>query len=245
MKYAIVGWMMLAVWTVFPVVAQEPAPGWKGDLAFGLSSTSGNSDTSSMSFSFSADWRTTGPWTWKNKGTYLKSDNEQETTADVATLDTRLEWKRHARWFAYGQAGYMRDRFKDYDYRLTPGAGFGWQVLKREDRALQLTAGLSAVMLKYRASGETDSYAALEIGNEFAWKVSQSTDFKQSFVANMDVSEPDRYFLKVEMSLSVAINSRWGVKLSFTDSYDNQPVSLDVKQNDTQMIAGITYRFGS
>jgi len=226
-------------------LAAETAPGWKGDLALGLSTTSGNSDTSSFSFSFSADRTADGPWTWKNKGSYMKNEADGETTADITNLDTRLEWQRHERWFVYGQTGYLRDRFKDYNYRITPGAGFGWQVLKRPDKSVKLTAGLSAVMLKYRTSGETDSYAALDLGNEFNWKISESADFKQSLAANMDVSDTDRYFLKLEMALTVAINSRWGVKLSFVDSYDNQPASPDVKKNDTQVMAGITYRFGS
>lgn len=226
------------------VSAAESASGWKGDFSLGFTNTAGNSDTTSLSISFTADRTIDGPWTWKNKGSYLNNDTEGETTADSSTLDTRLEWQRSDSWFAYGQAGYMRDRFKDYDYRLTPGMGFGWQLIQDDKRTLRVTAGMSAVMLKYRDSGETDSYAAVDLGNTFNWKMTPSTQLTQALVLNMDVSDTDRYFLKFELGLSVAINDRWGVKLSFVDNYDNQPVSPDVKKNDTQFIGSIQYRFG-
>lgn len=231
--------MMLAV--VLSGLASER--GFSGDASFGLSSTSGNSDTTSVSFTFTADRQLSERYKWLNKGSYLWSDADGETTSDRTSLDTRLEWHPRERFFGYVQAGYLRDQFKDFDYRLTPGIGAGWTVLKRADKTLDLTAGLSGVFTSYRISGETDSYTAVQLGNTFKWKITDTADLSQSLRFSADISELDRYFIEFEMSLAVSINSRWGLKVSVTDNYESRPPSPDIKKNDTALIAGITYRF--
>ncbi len=217
--------------------------GFKGDASFGLSSTGGNSDTASVSFTFTADRQLSERYKWLNKGSYLWSDSDGETTADRTSLETRLEWHPRKRFFGYVQTGYLRDQFKDFDYRVTPGVGAGWTVLERNAKSLDLTLGLTGVFTAYRDSGETESYTAVTLGNTFKWKITDTADFSQSLRFSADISEMERYFVEFEMSLAVSINTRWGLKVSFTDNYESRPPSPDIKKNDTALIAGITYRF--
>jgi putative salt-induced outer membrane protein len=219
------------------------ADGFTGDASFGLSTTSGNSDTMSLSFTFNANTKIDNTKKWLNKGGYLKAEQDGNDTADNLVFLSRLEWTHSDKFYSYYEVGYLKDKFKDYDYRITPSAGLGYVLFDNGIKSLKFTGGLSEVMISYKSINSTDSYGALTVGNEFKWKISNSADFAQNLKITSDISDFNKYFLVFNMDLSVAINKTWGVKLAFTDNYDNEPVSDTVKKNDTVFIAGITYKF--
>lgn len=219
------------------------AGGFTGDASFGLSSTNGNTDTMSLSFTFNANTQIDNSKKWLNKGSYLKADQNGENSADSLAFETKLEWVHSDRFFSFYEVGFLKDKFKNYDYRITPSIGIGYSMFNDGRKSMKLTGGLSEVMIAYRDSDTSESYGAITFGNEFKYKISSSADFTQNLKVTSDISELDKYFLTFEMNLSVAINKTWGVKLSFTDNYDNQPTAPEIKKNDTVFIAGITYKF--
>lgn len=219
------------------------ADGFYGDASFGLSSTSGNTDTMSLSFTFNANTKIDNSKIWFNKGSYLKAEQDGNDTADSMMFNSKLQWTHSKRFFSYYEVGFLKDKFKNYDYRITPSIGLGYVLFDEGNKILKFTAGFSEVMISYSNNSNSDNYGALTFGNEFRWKISSSADFAQNLKITSDMSEFDNYFLAFEMNLSVAINKTWGVKLSFTDNYDNQPTSPEIKKNDTIFIAGITYKF--
>jgi len=219
------------------------ADGFTGDASFGLSTTSGNSDTMSLSFTFNANTQIDNTKKWLNKGGYLRAEQDGNDTADNLVFSSRLEWTHSDKIYSYYEVGYLKDKFKDYDYRITPSIGLGYVFFDNGVKSLKFTGGLSEVMISYRSMDSTDNYGALTFGNEFKWKISSSADFSQKLSVTSDISDFSKYFLVFNMDLSVAINKTWGVKLAFTDNYDNEPVSDAVEKNDTVFIAGITYKF--
>jgi len=219
------------------------ADGFTGDASFGLSSTSGNSDTMSLSFTFNGNTKIDNSKKWFNKGSYLKSDQNGDDTADSLMFNSKLEWTHSKKLFSFYEVGYLKDKFKNYDYRITPTVGIGYFFFNSENKSLKFNAGLSEVMVSYRNNNNSENYGAVSFGNEFKMKLSSSADLSQSLNITSEFSDFDNYFLVFELNLSVAISKTWGVKLSFTDNYDNKPTSAEIKKNDTVFIAGITYKF--
>ena len=222
---------------------KEEVPHWKGDVSLGLSLARGNTRSSNFSFTFSAGGPVGKNLKWENKGMYLFADVDDTTSAESAEIDTRLDWSHTTRFFSYYEFQAIRDRFKNYSYRLLPGLGVGYKVVDQKILSLVLDAGLAEVLTKYYDTGDTASYTGVRGGEAFVWKISETAEFNESAQVTSDLSDLGRYFLRLEANLITAITGSWSVKLTFIDSYDSRPVGLGIKKNDTVLVAGISRKF--
>ena len=89
----------------------------------------------------------------------------------------------------------------------------------------------------------TDSYAGLTVGNQFTWKISETAELSQQLTINSNISELNEYFARFELSLAATIASGWGLKLTFIDNYDNNPIGEGIKKNDIAFLAGLSKKF--
>jgi len=221
----------------------EEAPHWKGDISAGLSLARGNARSSNFSFTFSADGPVGKSLTLENKAIYLFGEMDGETSAESALAASRLNWQHSSRFFSYYEIQAVRERFKNYSSRFLPAVGVGYKIVDQKALTLILDAGLSEVFTKYYDSGETATYTGLKGGEALVWKISETAEFNQKVEVNADVSDLDHYFLRLEANLLTAIAGSWSTKLTFIDSFDNQPVGLGIKKNDITLIAGISRKF--
>jgi putative salt-induced outer membrane protein YdiY len=226
--------------------AQEKAkevPRWKGDVSLGLSLARGNTRSSNFSFSFSAGGPVGKNLKWENKGIYLFAETDEETNAESWQIDSRLDWQHTRRFFSYYDLQALHDRFKNYSYRFLPAVGIGYRVVDQKAVSLVLDAGLSEVLTKYYDTGDTESYFGVKGGQAFIWKISETAEFNEKVELTGDVSDLERYFLRLEANLITAITKSWSVKLTVIDSYDSRPVGVGIKKNDIILVAGISSKF--
>jgi putative salt-induced outer membrane protein YdiY len=225
--------------------AKEEPPHWKGDTSVGLSLARGNSRSSSFSFTFSADGPINQAKTllWFNKAIYLFGESEGETSADNLLVSTRLNWQHTPRLYSYYELQGLRDRFKNYSYRIIPAVGVGYKVIAQKAVTLGLDAGLSEVFTEYYDSGDTDNYLGLKLGEELVWKIAETSEFNEKLEIDPDLGDFSRYFLRFEANLIAAIAKSWAVKLTFIDTYDSQPVGIGIEKNDIALIAGLSRKF--
>jgi putative salt-induced outer membrane protein YdiY len=216
---------------------------WGGDAAVGLALARGNTDTTNISLTFS----TKGPLSkfidCTNKAFFLLNKEKDITNAESMGLESQIQWKHSARFFSYYGIQGLRDRFKNYNYRILPGLGLGYKILSTENFQLSANTGLSQVFTKYYAPEETDSFTGMTLGNEFTWKVSQSAKISQTLSFNTNISELGHIFLQFEISLASAITNGLSVKLTLMDKYDSKPVGEGIKKNDISFIAGLSAKF--
>lgn len=220
--------------------AEEDPWKWNGDLGFGFSKTTGNSDTTNLSLTLSANKKLTTKVDWKNGASYLYGRNNDVKNSESLLLGSRIEWNHQERIFSFYEMQYLRDEFKDYNYRISPAAGVGYKAYSSDSSLLSFLAGVSAVSINYESIDDTESYAALKLGNQLGWKLSPTTEFKETLDFNMDFSNTERFFLHFEAGIAAAINQRWSLKFSFLDNFDNQPVSPNINKNDAAFIAGVS-----
>jgi putative salt-induced outer membrane protein YdiY len=225
------------------VAQEEEGQKWEGDAAVGLALARGNTETTNLSLTLSASGPLSKSIDNTNKAYFLLSREKDTTNAESMGLESQIQWKHSERFFSYYGIQGLRDRFKNYSYRLLPGLGIGYKILTLDNIQLSGNAGLSQVFTNYYDSEETDSYTGISLGNEFAWKMSPNAEISQSLNLNTDVSDLSHYFLQFEISLASAITKGLSVKLTLMDKYDNKPVGEGIKKNDVSFIAGLSAKF--
>jgi putative salt-induced outer membrane protein YdiY len=225
--------------------AKEEPPHWKGDISLGLSLARGNARSSNFSFTFAADGPVNKANTLMstNKLIYLFGEMDAETSAENLLAASRMDWHHSGRLYSYYELQGIRDRFKNYSYRLLPAVGLGYEVVAEETLTLGLDAGLSQVITRYYDTGDTESYTGLKFGEQLTWTISKTAEFNEKMELSPDISEFKKYFFRLEANLITAIAESWSVKLTFIDNYDNKPVGPDIKKNDITFIAGLSRKF--
>jgi len=226
--------------------AQENEGGenkWGGDAAVGLALARGNTDTTILSLTFSIKGPLSESIDNANKAYFLLNREKDNTNAESMSVESHIQWKHSARFFSYYEIQGLRDRFKNYSYRILPGLGLGLKVIASENVRLSASAGLSQVFTKYYDSEETNSYTGITLGNQLIWKVSPAAEISQTLSLNTNISELSHYFLQFEISLTSAITKGLSIKLTLMDKYDSKPVGEDIKKNDISFIAGLSVKF--
>ena len=216
---------------------------WNGDLSFGISIAKGNTDASTLSFSFSANKKLSEKFDWKNKGMFLGGRADGALNSQSLDLTSTGEWNHSARFFSRYEINGIHDSFRNFRYRIVPNIGVGYRIVQSEVTELSLNTGLSDTFTKFYDSGETASFVGAFLGNDFLWKISSSAEFKQLSVVNLDLSDTSHVLAKFEISLSAAIVKNWAIKISFIDKYDSAPETEVVKKNDITFLTNISWKF--
>jgi putative salt-induced outer membrane protein YdiY len=223
--------------------AKEDPMKWKGDLALGISVSQGNTEKSSLSFSFTADKKFSETIEWNNKGIFLGGKSEGQTDSQSLEVRSALKWNHSDRFFTHYEIPILHDRFKNYRYRLTPNIGVGYMAVQTEKSELALKTGFSETFTKFYDTGATDSYAGLFARNDFKWKISESAEFTQMANVNWDLSNTNHFVVRLELNLVTSIIGGWGLKLSLIDDYDSEPETPGVKKNDLTFLTNLSYKF--
>jgi putative salt-induced outer membrane protein YdiY len=216
---------------------------WNGDLSFGISIAKGNTDASTLSFSFSANKKLSERFDWKNKGIFLGGRANGVTNSQSLELTSTGEWNHSARFFSRYEINGIHDRFRNFRYRIIPNIGVGYKLVQSEMTEVSLKTGLSETFTKFYDSGETMSFAGAFVGNDFLWKISSGAEFKQLSTVSLDLSDTGHVLAQFEMSLSAAIVKNWAIKISFIDKYDSAPETEGVKKNDLTFLTNISWKF--
>jgi putative salt-induced outer membrane protein YdiY len=235
--------MLILAVNGFSEEAEEDPMKWKGDLALGISVEQGNTEKSSLSFSYTVDKKFSEKTEWNNKGIFLGGKSEGKTDSQSIEVRSALKWNHTDRFFTHYEIPVIHDRFKNYRYRLTPNIGVGYSVVQSEKSELSLKTGFSETFTKFYDTGATDSFAGLFARNDFKWKISESAEFTQMTKLDWDLSNTNHFLVRLELSLVTSILGGWGIKLSLIDDYDNLPETTGVKKNDLIFLTNLSYKF--
>jgi putative salt-induced outer membrane protein YdiY len=218
-------------------------PKWSGDAALSLSLSRGNSDNINLSFTVNANGKLSEKIEWVNSLLFLFGQAEKLTNTETFQLASRINWTHSGRFFSYYDVQAIRDRLKNYSYRILPGIGAGYKVVANKTVTLALSGGLAEVFTRYHDSQETASFLGIVLGNQFIWKISKTSEFNQKWEWNFDTSEPEHFLSNLEANLITNLIKNWSVKLTVLNRHDSQPVGEGVKKNDFSFLAGISLKF--
>lgn len=206
-----------------------------GKLAAGFTFTSGNSTTRSFNIALGLQYDPRTKNIVKADGFYLRNSEEGTSTVDRTSAHLRDEYFFRPRWFAFGDAQFLRDRFKEIDGLFAPTAGVGIQLIKTKERELSADLGAGAVIEKDTDHDRTSS-GAVRAGESFLWKVSKSASFTESAFALWKTSDTSDAYYHFEAALGAAVAEHIELKVGLIDEYKRKPVDPTLKRND---VAGI------
>ncbi|MBW8878946.1 MAG: DUF481 domain-containing protein [Acidobacteria bacterium] len=213
---------------------KKPKP-LTGKFAAGFNFTSGNSSTRSFNLALSGQYDPRTKNLVKADAFYLRNSENGESTVDRTFAQLRDEYYFRPRWFVFGDAQYLRDRFKEIDYLFSPTAGVGVRLIKTDERELTADLGAGAIFEKDTDVDRTSS-GAVRAGENFSWKISKSANLTEGAFALWKTSDFADAYYHFDMALGAEVAEHLELKVGLIDEYKRKPADPTVKRND---VAGI------
>lgn len=219
----------------------KPSPGWGGSAGAGLALNGGNSDNQSFNLSADLFYDPQKRNVFKLSGLYLRSDSNGARTVDKSALGLRDEIKLGARWFAFADVGYQRDRFKNLDRLLAPGAGIGYDLVTEDRVTLTAEAGLALALEKLTDQAGTTK-GALRAGQRLSWKVSETATVGQAFGALWKFQDFADAYYHLEGNVTAAVARRLQLRVAYIADLKNKPASRALKKRDNTFLATLIFK---
>lgn len=218
-----------------------PGPGWGGSAGAGLALNGGNSDTRSFNLSADLFYDPQKRNVFKLSGLYLSSDSNGARTVEKSALGLRDEIKLGTRWFAFAEVGYQRDRFRNLDRLLAPGAGIGYDLVKTDRVTLTTEAGLALAIEKLTDQPGTEK-GALRAGQRLSWKVSPAVTMGQAFGALWKFQDFADAYYRLEGNVTAAVARRLQLRVAYIADLKNKPANQALKKRDNTFLTTLVFK---
>jgi putative salt-induced outer membrane protein len=223
-----------------PPPPAAPVKAWSGSVSAGLSLTAGNKNTSNFNVSFDLTRDPKVRNVFKSDMLYLRGKSERNVTGDQLRFGLYDEYRFNTRFFVFGQARYLSDRFKDIDYLVAPATGMGYKVVDKPESSLGLAAGLGGVWEKDRGRGVTAG-GSLTVDQKLMYKISTGATLGQSLSALWKTNNFGDALFTFRATLAASLTARAQLKLELLDTYKNLPPA-PTRRNDVAVITGLVYK---
>ena len=228
--------------------------GWIGAANVSLAITGGNSETTSVGTGVNLNRATKTDKTALYFNTVYSHDSVAGiTTADSTNAGLRYDHNVNPKLFWFGTLDFNVNGLQDLDLRTVAGGGFGWHAIAKPNRQLDVLGGavwthenysaIAATSTAAAVPAETNSFAALDIGQQFTQKFGKSTVFTEQASIFPDLADTSQFRFTLNSALSTKINSFLNWQTSFSDVYVTNPPS-GTKDNDIILTTGLGFTFG-
>ena len=234
--------LILIVGIATALHAQEPPPpGWSGNFAAGLSLTRGNSDTKNISLAATlADrWRTSD--LLRYDAFYLRGDENGLLTVDRTTFGVRDEHTFSPLTYGFADVHYLRDRFKEIDYLITPNVGVGHHFIRNATVDLAGEAGVGDALESDEGLSRNNS-GTVDLRELLTWKFSPTATLTEVAAGLWKTRDLGDALYHVESSVASSLTAHSELKVSAIDDYKSRPPA-GVRKNDFSLIAAWAFKF--
>ncbi len=222
---------------IYPVsaVAQQSAEQdsirrWTGSLDVGLTLTSGNSNTSSVSVGLDVKYELANHRFTLKSTLVHQTDDPKTDTADVsvnkgnATLQYVL--KPGKKLFYLARIAFSYDIPAGLDRQWAPGIGAGYALIKSSRVEFTPTLGASWISRTFiDDSTSTGVYA--DLGESFTLKIREHTEFTQSFTYSPLLNDLANNIIHFDAAINSKFASWVGLKLTLIYNYNSRPFTDD------------------
>ncbi|MEJ2323864.1 MAG: DUF481 domain-containing protein [Nitrospirota bacterium] len=218
-------------------LAVEEEKGWKAEGELGYVDTSGNTETQSFIVKLKAGYASER-WSHDLSLEHYFSSDSGGTTAEryVATLQSNYHIT--PRGYVFGRAGYVKDRFEGYDYRVREVVGYGHRVVDTEKLTLKLEAGPGGRHSRSTA-GERENELILYLSGQFLWKISAPASFTED--VRSEVGQKGTQSESVT-AVKVRVVEHLSMKVSYTIRNNTDPPPGN-RSTDTILAATAVFDF--
>lgn len=227
-----------------------PATKWTGSVVANGLLTRGNSNTEALGVSAEAVYRRD---TLENndrftlKGAYNFGREENKATGDKSTtVDNFFAAAKYDRFltdqlYAFGLVRYDHDRIADLNFRLSPGAGVGYQFFEGPTFNLSAEAGASFVYEDY-ASGGQDQHAALRLAYHVDKKLNDTLALFHNLEYLPAFENPGDYNLNADAGIRATLTKSFFTEFKLVYQRDSTPAP-GAQKNDLRYLLGVGWAF--
>jgi len=218
----------------------------KQQLDFGLSSTTGNSETLNINGKYALSVTTQGYAQRALKVAFdasafmTKNDGIRDNEEYTANLG--LEQEVYEGWLGYASLNWLRNTFRNFDNKYSVGAGVGKKVIDTMVQSLTLKLGVAYNLEDYSNSQTNSDYTSL---NEYVEYQRQFNEVSRLYVkvgASQNFDDFSDYDVLAVAGLHFAVAENVSLSLEEEVRYDHiPPVGFD--KTDTKSIVRVGYSF--
>ena len=229
------------------VVAEEKSAAkgeWKGEGALGYTSTSGNTESSSLNASLGLS-RESMKWKHEVKLEALKTKSvnsdtdEEEVTADSIQFKQKSRYKFADKTYVFESIRYEEDKFSGFDYQEAVTLGVGHQFIDTDAHKLDAALGAGYREQKITETEEIVDDNILTLDAGYKYTISKSASFTEDLL--VETGEENTHSESVT-ALNTKINSSLASKIAYTVK-NNSDVPDDVEKTDTILSVSLVYSF--
>ncbi len=218
---------------------------WSGFADLGISLAQGNAETTTVTADISAVRKTrtdkTSAYFHQIYATGKSAGGAPVTTARA----TRVGWAYNRdlvpRMFLNLFNDNEYDAFQNLDLRFALGGGAGYSLVKKENTAVDLLAGVNYSYEKFGIPLSRNSAEAFW-GNQLSYKVSRITSLTQSFRIFHNLTETGFFRMNFETGTATSLSRFLSWQLTFSDRYLGNPMP-GRKKNDVLLTTGLRFTF--
>lgn len=217
--------------------AEEPARPWTNEAEFSYVSTTGNAETTTLSFSdkyvyswekasftvFASALRADATTvTLENLDGTVSETRVNEKTAEnyELTLGYRREIQKRLYWYA--GTGWYRNRFAGIDDRYGVSGGVGYKLIDGSKHVLDAEVGIGYTW-ETQVTGVENNFtdSRVFLGYDFNINETAKLDSDLTILPNLDDSEDLR--VNWITAVTASLTSKLALRLSYAVKYDRQP----------------------
>jgi putative salt-induced outer membrane protein len=238
----VIMWAASASGQTCPCPAEPPPGNWVGSAGLGFAINKGNTDTTNLNVSFDATYDPKTKDLWKFQGIYLRGETDGEPTVDRLFLLGRYERDITERAFAFGQAQYLRDDFKEIDSLIATSGGLGYKLVTTYRLTLSVDAG-AGVSWEKNPGFEVDTSAVITAGDQLEFKLTPTATVTQGFAALWNADDFGDALYTFSAGFSTSVSKQIELKIELLDTYKTKPPNDLLEKNDVAMLTAVVYKF--
>lgn len=214
------------------------AADWSGKGQLGGVLARGNTETETINANIDVA-AVIDRWTHKAGGSWLRTVNDDITSADRWELRGESDYKLTERGFLFGSLRYEDDRFTDFSYQATAAAGYGYHFIATGQTKLDGRIGAGLRRTELRLTGETGEDAILRGAVDYEHKITDTTLVYERFLVE---SGSDNTYLQNQLGLEVKINDTFALGLDYAVRH-NTDVLPGTEETDQVFSVNLVYGF--
>jgi putative salt-induced outer membrane protein len=199
-----------------------PPPPREGTAEFSFVGTSGNASTSALGLGAEYIMRSE-PWGLRAKMAYVRNKSEDELKAETFGALARASRTLRPRLSAFGEYGYLHDRFAGIESRNTVGGGVTFALVRPRPHQLDIDAALGYAH-ENRVVGETISGAEAATGARYKLVLSETADITDEITFSFSLSEAEDWRTRNTVALTAKMTTIFSLKVSNNVRYVHAPV---------------------
>lgn len=240
-------WVLVFVFlSAMPLAARAEGvlKGWQGSVFAGYNQSNGNTEKSAANLQLEAN-KKSGEYAYLFKGSmsYSETNDSMDGQKWDALGRVSRDFGKDNKWYNFYQMLVDHDYFSDIDYRLTPSTGLGYHMADSDDWKWDADAGLGYRIERHRINRDTnDEYLTAIVHTFMKKRVFDKAFISEDLTVYPALKSGAATTVRSETVFSNPLSQAMDMELKYILDYNTEPAA-GKKKTDTQIVAGLKYKF--